>query len=186
MRNPVQKATPMPTHVDKSRGSDEKSSTDHSVPAGPNSFSPHVSDSAAPNAWESLRSLSEPAPRGAVSADDLLALARSTIDARNLRRAHLPAPIFGEPAWNMLLLLYVSSGSGTKESVSMLSLSSGAAATTALRWIDYLVREELVMRQPNRHDLRVVHVELTDKGRGAIEAYLVDLLAQRAASAETF
>ena len=172
----------MPSHTDKSGGANDKARTDHSVPAEPKSFSPHVNDAAAPNAWESLRTLSDQTPRGSVPADELLALARFTISARNLRCTHLPAPIFGEPAWNMLLLLYVSSGSGTKESVTMLSLSSGAPATTALRWIDYLAQQELVMRRPNRRDLRVVYIELTDKGREAIEAYLVDLLKQKAAS----
>lgn len=173
----------MPTPADKSGKKNDKARAAHSVPAEPKSFAPHVSDAASPNAWESLRALSGQAPRSSVPIAELLALARSNIKARHLRYDHLPAPIFGEPAWDMLLLLYVSTKSGTKESVSMLSLSSGAPATTALRWIDYLARQELVMRRPNRRDLRVVFIELTDKGRDAIEAYLTDLLNLEADSA---
>lgn len=171
----------MPTDADKSGAINHKAKKPHSVPAEPKSFSPHVSDPAAPNAWESLRALTDQPPRSNVPVDELLSLARSIIKARNLRYDHLPAPIFGEPAWDMLLLLYVSSSSDTRESVSMLSVSSGASATTALRRIDYLEREELVMRRPNRCDLRVVFIELTDKGREAIETYLADVFHMRAA-----
>ncbi len=87
--------------------------------------------------------------------------------------------MFGEPAWDMLLALYVSSVDGPRHSVGRLGTLSGAPQTTALRWLDYLVMEKLVVRTPNPTDRRSDFVELSDKGRNALEKYLSEELESR-------
>lgn len=109
---------------------------------------------------------------------ELHALAKASLRARRIRRRHLPDPMFGEPAWDMLLSLYAGSQSEARPTISRLVGESGAPATTALRWIDYLESASFVERRANPTDRRVAFVHLTDKGHQAIEAYLEDLMAE--------
>jgi DNA-binding MarR family transcriptional regulator len=48
--------------------------------------------------------------------------------------------------------------------------------TTALRWIEYLVAQKLIVRESHPTDRRAVFVELSDKGRALIELYLYETL----------
>ena len=79
--------------------------------------------------------------------------------------------MFGEPAWEMLLLLYVTSGA-SRQTVSRLAQLSGASKATALRWMDYLSDRGLIARCPHPNDARTAFVNLTDQGREMLEAYL--------------
>ena len=83
--------------------------------------------------------------------------------------------MFGEPAWDMLLLLYINE-SGPRQSISRLADKSGGSRTTALRWIDYLEGQGLIGRANHPNDRRIAFAELTDKGRAAIELYLSETL----------
>ena len=88
------------------------------------------------------------------------------------RRSHIfTKDMFGEPAWDMLLALYVTDQSGPRHTVSGLINFSGVPSTSALRWLKFLDREQLVNRVPHRIDGRVVHIELTDKARDLLDAY---------------
>lgn len=169
----------MPPYTEKNIALRGNASKDGAVPAKPKTFLPHVRDPNAPTAWESLGSLSASASCSGLPAEEMFALARSKIKARDLRYRHLPKSMFGEPAWDMLLSLYVTFRSHARQTVSNLCVSSASPATTALRWIDYLERQEFVTRRNNPLDLRVVFIELTAKGRDAVEAYLADLLEQK-------
>lgn len=146
----------------------------------PKSFVPQVSDPLRPSAWDRLENLTrgEARPTTAVEAEQLIALARNTIRARRNRKRVLPAEMFGEPAWDMLLTLFVGSQAGARQTVSNLSMSSGSAATTALRWIDYLERQEFVTRRPSPTDRRITFIDLTEPGRLAVEGYFANLFAE--------
>ena len=97
--------------------------------------------------------------------------ARQTYVAR-ARRSHIfNREMFGEAAWDMLLALYVTDRTGTRHTVSGVVNLSGVPATSALRWLKFLEREQLVTRLPNRMDGRVIHVELTEKARELMDAY---------------
>lgn len=110
------------------------------------------------------------------SQDRLLTLARDMLRFRKRRTALFNKSMFGEPAWDMLLALYASSFDGPRHSVGRLGTLSGAPQTTALRWLDYLVMEKLVVRLPNPTDRRSDFVELSDKGRTTLEKYLSETL----------
>jgi len=116
-------------------------------------------------------------PRAGDSPFSLGELARLILIARRNRTRHFNKAMLGEPAWDMLLALYVTESSGPRKSVSRLSSMSGAPATTALRWLDYLAKEQLVARSPNPTDKRVEFVMLTDKGRSTLEQYLSETLS---------
>lgn len=112
----------------------------------------------------------------AASAAMLLALAHKIIRARGRRSKVLGKAMFGEPAWDMLLVLYVSTFEGPRLSVGRLTALSSAPPTTALRWLDYLEKERLVRREANPTDKRSEFVELTEKAHSIMEQYLSETL----------
>jgi DNA-binding MarR family transcriptional regulator len=113
-----------------------------------------------------------PQRSGSASEADLRGWAIRIARARRARLHVFAKSMFGEPAWDMLLHLYINADYGTRHSVGCLSDLSGAAPTTALRWLDYLEKEKLVAREPNPTDRRTEFVQLTEKGRSAMAQYL--------------
>ena len=95
--------------------------------------------------------------------------------SRELRRSSFNPNMFGEPAWDILLALYVIDGEQRRLSTRQVSTLAGHALTTALRWLDYLEQQELIERGTNPFDQRVVYVELSAKGRAAMDDYLTRL-----------
>ena len=118
---------------------------------------------------------SEPLPRQTAESQVLQRLARDILANRRRRHDIFGKAMFGEPAWEMLLLLYVVE-SGPRQTISRLADLAGASKSTALRWIDYLDAQRLVRRESHPTDRRAAFVELTEKARGAIELYLSDTL----------
>lgn len=80
------------------------------------------------------------------------------------RRDRLFGPIFGEPAWDILLDLFVMEGRGTGVPVSSACIASGASHSTALRQIEELVRLGLVERIRDEHDKRRTYLKLSGQG----------------------
>lgn len=102
---------------------------------------------------------------------ELPGLARAILAARRRREKIFKKTIFGEPAWEILLLLYVGA-SESRRTIGRLGELARISKSTALRWIDYLDRQGLVRREPHPTDKRAVFVELTQKGKRAIDLYL--------------
>jgi hypothetical protein len=117
---------------------------------------------------------SSDAPRNptARNARRYLALARQTYALRRKRAAIFGNPeLFGEPAWDILLDLYIAHGEGKPVSVSSACIGSAAPATTGLRWLGVLADEGLVLRENDPQDNRRVLVRLTRAGTAAMERY---------------
>lgn len=98
--------------------------------------------------------------------------AQRHIDMRASRGKFFPAELFGEPAWNMLLDLYVSKSNGVRITVTSACIASDAPSTTALRYIDLMVTMHLVARVPSSVDGRVTYLELTDQAEAVLEEFL--------------
>jgi DNA-binding MarR family transcriptional regulator len=103
----------------------------------------------------------------------LVSLARKELEGRKARLRYFSKSMFGEPAWDMLLVLYVTDVVGPKQTVGRITELSSAPSTSALRWLGYLERDKLVVREPHPTDRRVTFIELTDRGRTAIKDYLL-------------
>jgi DNA-binding MarR family transcriptional regulator len=97
--------------------------------------------------------------------------ARRLLENRRKRVAIFGAQMFAEPAWDMLLLLYLS-GRGRRQTQSSLCELSGASRSTAMRWIEFLAGRGLVRREDHPTDKRHNFVSLTEKGRHLLDLYL--------------
>ena len=112
---------------------------------------------------------------------DLIEHARHMLMNRSRRSQHFNSGMFGEPAWDMLLALYVGEQTGTRYTVTRLTDVAGVPSTTALRWLDFLEKKErMVIRKPNPTDRRISLIELTDRARGALDVYFSDTVATQA------
>ncbi len=95
---------------------------------------------------------------------------------RRVRAKHFEAELFGEPAWDLLLDLFVSECQGRDIQVSSACIASAVPATTALRWITILEQGGLLERFDDPRDRRRSMVRLTDAGRSAMINYLTGIL----------
>lgn len=77
-----------------------------------------------------------------------------------------------DPAWDMLLQVYIRDTSGASTTASQLKQASLVPPSTAERWLEYLEKEGLVRGKPHPTDEATEFVELTDNTREALERYL--------------
>jgi hypothetical protein len=112
--------------------------------------------------------------------DDMLlaGLARHTYRVRRSRARWLPDELLGEPGWDMMLDLFISTVSGHRVSTTSLCIAGGVAPTTGLRWIATLERSGMVERSPSPDDGRVNEVRLTPDGYAAVRGCLADSLQE--------
>ncbi len=109
-------------------------------------------------------------------------MARQTYDIRRTRGTIFGDPdLFGEPAWDILLDLYVAHSDGKAVSVSSACIGSAAPPTTGLRWLGVLAQQEFVVREQDPEDQRRVLVRLTEHGLTAMDRYFADVVKRTAA-----
>jgi DNA-binding MarR family transcriptional regulator len=80
--------------------------------------------------------------------------------------------LFCEPAWDLLLDLYINNGRKRTISVSSACLASAAPTSTALRYVSKLVSRRLVLRSPHPDDRRVFVLNLSQQAVGVMEGLL--------------
>jgi DNA-binding MarR family transcriptional regulator len=116
---------------------------------------------------------------GKVETSDLPDLARKLFHERKVRQRFFSKAMFSEPAWDMLLALYIADAVGTKQTVSRLASLIYTPMTTTMRWLNYLEKERFVLRSEHPSDNRQMLITLTDAGRSAIEDYFRVILQDR-------
>ncbi|MCB2077984.1 MAG: MarR family transcriptional regulator [Novosphingobium sp.] len=96
--------------------------------------------------------------------------------AERLKRSrHIDTKLLGEPAWNILLDLYIANGKGQALSVTSVTIGSGVPSTTALRWITVLETEGLITRHPDLNDGRRYLLTLARKGVEIMDKYFQEI-----------
>ena len=118
----------------------------------------------------------EPTPSHEIDDDYLVVVAKSLYLARRLRERYVGSGLLGEPAWDMLLDLFVRGAEGKRTAVTSLCMASGVPASTALRWIGTLQDAGLVVREDAEHDRRIAYLKLSAQGFAAMRHYLIDAI----------
>ena len=103
---------------------------------------------------------------------ELASVALSELRTRRARAAFFRPTILGEPAWNMLLDLFVHHNSGTGVSVTSAAIASDAPQATALRYVAVMQRDGLIERHSSTTDRRVCYIRLTREGYRRIGTWL--------------
>jgi DNA-binding MarR family transcriptional regulator len=80
--------------------------------------------------------------------------------------------LFADPAWEILLELYIRWSAGSPTSVSRACAAAKVPHSTSLRWLKILLDEGLIDRIDDPDDRRRSFVELTAEAREKIEAAL--------------
>lgn len=116
---------------------------------------------------------SEPAPVGDEPSEAaLVAHANAVLADRRMRRQFLPEELFHEPAWDMLLALFVSRDDRLPMNIKALVSMSDAPVTTSQRWIEHLHKLKLIDRVIDPTDRRRVEISLSHSGNEAMRSYL--------------
>ena len=102
----------------------------------------------------------------------LVSRARIVLGARRIREQYFRRDLFGEPAWEILLALYIAEDSGARFTTSKLADWLGAPLSTVIRWVKTLEEDALVGRLDHPTDRRIVFIRLLEEGRQALDAYL--------------
>lgn len=105
---------------------------------------------------------------------------RQTIKSRRTREQLLGKDLFADPAWDILLELYACTLEQRRMAVSDASSATTVPISTALRWLAKLLNEGLVIRKDNHLDARRSWIELSPRGRSAMEQVLASMPAQMA------
>lgn len=116
----------------------------------------------------------------------LCRLAREEYNERQRRKEVLDDAFLGEPAWNMLLDLFVSYCLDRRISVSSACYAADVPHTTALRSIDLMEERGLVVRVPDAADKRRSWIELTRESFNAMAKYLAQRGESRRADGVSF
>lgn len=121
------------------------------------------------------RRFATPAMDGAArpaNMDYLVRAARRHLDGRRQRANFLAREMFGEPAWDMLLDLFIAQCENKRISISSACIASGGSATTALRWLARLETMNYVERVSDDKDKRRIFVRITPLACEAIAKWL--------------
>jgi len=99
-------------------------------------------------------------------------LARRIYELRRSRDASFGADFFSEPAWDLLLHLFVAGAEGRTVSVSSACDGAAAPATTALRKLRQLEEGGWIVRAGDPADARRSYVRLSSRATNKMRSLL--------------
>lgn len=118
---------------------------------------------------------SESIPLALAFTDEKLAtIALSIYRARRRRAKLFNKLLFSEPAWDMLLDLFIASVRGRVVSPQSLCSAADVPEAVGLRWIEVLFREGLIRRRDVDVDGQVTSIEISDRGFELMQKYVLD------------
>ncbi|WP_052761967.1 hypothetical protein [Aurantiacibacter luteus] len=91
---------------------------------------------------------------------------------RERRHEYFDSALLGEAAWDMMLYLFAAAVEKRQVSITTACNASGVPYSTALRYIDVLVRQGLAIRSTSEKDNRVSYIAMTHDCRVIMAAYL--------------
>ena len=106
---------------------------------------------------------------------DPLALARRIYTAASERDRAFPEVAFDQPAWSIMLDLYIAHHEGTVVNMFGASVASRVPQSTAHRWLERLEEVGLVGRRTSSHNGRDVLVALSPDALARMDALLASI-----------
>lgn len=113
-----------------------------------------------------------PSTPPSASAAARLAMASAWMRSRAQRGDAFGGDLFFDPAWSILLELYVHHRQRTAMSITSLCVAAKIPPSTGLRWIALLEKRGLVNRESDPFDRRKSYAILTEDAIGRIEKAL--------------
>jgi len=107
-----------------------------------------------------FRDLQRPADRPRTNGSSESRLARRLLAARRQREQIFEGNLFGEPAWDILLDLFVAHDERINVSVSSLCIAAAVPPSTGLRWLTNMTAQGILVRRQDPEDARRVWIEL--------------------------
>lgn len=104
---------------------------------------------------------------------DPSANARILLNVRRARDKMFGSDLFGEPAWDMLLDLFIHQVEGKRVSVSSLCVASAGPQTTALRHIGNLTDRGILQRVTDPRDARRVWLSISPIAFNSMKRILI-------------
>jgi hypothetical protein len=104
----------------------------------------------------------------------LAMIAKAVYLLRRRRKVHFPDDLFAEPAWDLLLDLFIDTVAGRRVSTKSMCAAADVPSSTALRWISILEGKGLVRRFTPPDDQRLTAVQMTSEGYAAMRKCLSD------------
>jgi len=108
---------------------------------------------------------------------DLTEFARQILAGRKQRDRYFDPMLFSNPAWDILLNLYVADAEGKLVSVLDSCSVSTVPQGVALRWLGYLKQEEMVIEAPDPARPRQTLLRLSEQTRLTVSSYLGSLVS---------
>ena len=123
---------------------------------------------------ELLRTMADVSPPAAgpvIVETDKLAAARRAFRNRRERERLFGQALFADPAWDVLLELFIARKEGREITVFSACQATAVPEETVLRCITHLVEAKLVTRGAGTSDPRNIYLSLTERGRGLLLDY---------------
>lgn len=104
---------------------------------------------------------------------ELVQIARRISQLRRKRDTMLAPIIFADPEWDILLDLFAEGGFGRIVSMSSLCIAAAVPTTTAVRCINAMIDQGVLIKSRDPNDARRVLVALTEETRRKIRSWLM-------------
>ena len=101
--------------------------------------------------------------------------ARIMFETRKARSRLFPASMFSDPAWDMLIALYIAEQA---PAAADLARSISASVTTAMRWIEILETHKLIVREQSPTDRRAHTIRLSEQARNSLDSLLSEAVSK--------
>jgi predicted transcriptional regulator len=131
-----------------------------------------TADASAPDDQHDHKRKAEARVPSELSPKRLLSIARHIYRSRRGRAEFFNAELFADPAWDILLDLFIAELCGKHVSTTRLCLAAAVPATTAHRYVAHLESVGLVTRANCETDGRVQLRSMTPKGFRLMRNYL--------------
>ena len=102
------------------------------------------------------------------------AVAQRLLASQRRRGLHFDAALFRDPAWDIMLVLFIAQCRGIHSSMDHACDMPGVPHATAIRIVQYLAKIGLVECHPNPADPDRTHLALSAEGNRGMRSFLAD------------